>query len=276
MGQHPPARLLCLPGSVFADIEGPIPPDRASLSHTHTNCQTRHAPHPNAMPQVPSPFKPTIKSIDSVENFDTQWTDLPPQVSPGLLVAIRWTQQTAKRGGGNGVAHTKRIANNFHELAAFPPPPPPKFDTPHTLPHVCAGLALRHPPRGIPLRPHVRGLHVLLRVVPCGSCKCRRGRPGAGPGERCGGRRGGHATSATAAAHGQHCRMRAPECSRSSGSEDPHGSSSDGSVCWQPPHPGHLPPAGSGPSRLSLAGHPMLRHIPGRLTASSHHLLFIV
>ncbi|KAL4424405.1 hypothetical protein ABPG77_005648 [Micractinium sp. CCAP 211/92] len=32
--------------------------------------------------QVPSPFKPTIKSIESVENFDSMWTDLPPQDSP--------------------------------------------------------------------------------------------------------------------------------------------------------------------------------------------------
>lgn len=36
-------------------------------------------------PQVASPFKPTIKSIESVENFDSMWTDLPPQVRPGLL-----------------------------------------------------------------------------------------------------------------------------------------------------------------------------------------------
>ncbi|KAL4447725.1 hypothetical protein ABPG75_004944 [Micractinium tetrahymenae] len=32
--------------------------------------------------QVPSPFKPTIKSIESVENFDAMYTDLPPQDSP--------------------------------------------------------------------------------------------------------------------------------------------------------------------------------------------------
>lgn len=31
-------------------------------------------------PQVPSPFKPTIRSIDSVENFDAIWTGLPPTV----------------------------------------------------------------------------------------------------------------------------------------------------------------------------------------------------
>lgn len=30
--------------------------------------------------QVASPFKPTIRSIDSVENFDKIWTDLPVQV----------------------------------------------------------------------------------------------------------------------------------------------------------------------------------------------------
>lgn len=32
--------------------------------------------------QVLSPFKPTIKSIESVENFDAIWTDLPVQDSP--------------------------------------------------------------------------------------------------------------------------------------------------------------------------------------------------
>lgn len=32
------------------------------------------------MRDVPSPFKPTIRSIDSVENFDKIWTDLPVQV----------------------------------------------------------------------------------------------------------------------------------------------------------------------------------------------------
>ena len=30
--------------------------------------------------EIASPFKPTIKSIDSVENFDKIWTDLPVQV----------------------------------------------------------------------------------------------------------------------------------------------------------------------------------------------------
>lgn len=30
--------------------------------------------------QVPCPFKPTIKSNESIENFDKIWTDLPPTV----------------------------------------------------------------------------------------------------------------------------------------------------------------------------------------------------
>lgn len=32
--------------------------------------------------QVPSPFKPNVKHVDSVENFDKIWTDLKPIDSP--------------------------------------------------------------------------------------------------------------------------------------------------------------------------------------------------
>lgn len=32
--------------------------------------------------QIPSPFKPNVKHVDSVENFDKIWTDLKPVDSP--------------------------------------------------------------------------------------------------------------------------------------------------------------------------------------------------
>ncbi|PSC73894.1 Serine threonine-kinase 2 19 [Micractinium conductrix] len=32
--------------------------------------------------QIPSPFRPTVKSAESIENFDKIWTDLPPTDSP--------------------------------------------------------------------------------------------------------------------------------------------------------------------------------------------------
>lgn len=32
--------------------------------------------------QVPSVFKPTIRAVDSVENFDKIWTDITPHDSP--------------------------------------------------------------------------------------------------------------------------------------------------------------------------------------------------
>jgi serine/threonine protein kinase len=35
---------------------------------------------PRSSLQIPSPFRPTIKSIESVENFDRMYTELPPQV----------------------------------------------------------------------------------------------------------------------------------------------------------------------------------------------------
>lgn len=38
--------------------------------------------------QIPSPFKPTIRSHDSIENFDKIWTDLPVQVGYGLLSVL--------------------------------------------------------------------------------------------------------------------------------------------------------------------------------------------
>jgi hypothetical protein len=33
--------------------------------------------------QVPSPFKPSVKSIESIENFDACWVNLPVQVGSG-------------------------------------------------------------------------------------------------------------------------------------------------------------------------------------------------
>ena len=45
--------------------------------------------------QVCSPFKPSIRSVDSVENFDRCWLDLPVQVGPHCGRRVFW-------GGGSG------------------------------------------------------------------------------------------------------------------------------------------------------------------------------
>ena len=38
--------------------------------------------------QIPSPFRPTVKSAESIENFDKIWTDLPPTVSAFMVARV--------------------------------------------------------------------------------------------------------------------------------------------------------------------------------------------
>ena len=52
--------------------------------------------------ELPSPFVPTLRAHDSVENFDKIWTDLEPEDSPCGTPRRPVTAPTAAGGGGGG------------------------------------------------------------------------------------------------------------------------------------------------------------------------------
>lgn len=75
--------------------------------------------------QVPSPFKPSLRAIDSVENFDKIWTDITPEDSPCCTPSAgSWAEDCFK---------------GFTYVA-------PSFLAEH--PGLAAGLAARQPPGG--------------------------------------------------------------------------------------------------------------------------------
>lgn len=60
-------------------LELPTPRSPSPQYHLDVAC---FSPWPLCS-QVPSPFRPNVRSIESIENFDKIWTDLPPTVSVG-------------------------------------------------------------------------------------------------------------------------------------------------------------------------------------------------
>ena len=79
----------------------------AWVSSCHLDLSRQPTPHlldPHLPPQVPSPFRPTIKSIESCENFDKMYTDLAPTVSGTVLLCpacVGWV------AGWLGVGYTR-------------------------------------------------------------------------------------------------------------------------------------------------------------------------
>lgn len=91
--------------------------------------------------QIPSPFRPTIKSIESVENFDRMYTELPPQVRSAA------STQPAPRAWVLPPGRPRCL-----------PWPLPVWRAPSQPPlrrNAAAGLSLRDAARGQPAGAHV-------------------------------------------------------------------------------------------------------------------------